>query len=67
MNREKVKEILDKTDISGSKEIDILEYIDELEEKIKEYEEIDRIKYEVELERLDDESDWSMDWNQEEE
>lgn len=61
MNREKVKEILDKTDISGSKEIDILEYIGDLEEKIKEYEEIDKMKYEAELERLD------MDWYQEEE
>ena len=37
MNKEKVKEILDKTDIYVLDEINILEYIDELEKVKEEY------------------------------
>lgn len=38
MNSEKIKELLDKTNIKPTDEIEVLEYIRSLEEKIKEIE-----------------------------
>lgn len=50
MNSEKIKELLDKTNIKPTDEIEVLEYIRSLEEQL---EEIDREKIEEYIEQED--------------